>query len=118
MIEGRITLAGTGRCLIPRVRRTVNALERMRGLLGRPPLADGEGLLIVPCPSVHTLFMGYPVDLVFLDRNWRVLRLVESLPPWRMTGCRGARMTLELPAGSLVDLRLSLGDALQWETAG
>jgi len=58
--------------------------------------------------------MGYAIDLVFLDRNWRVLRLVDSLPPWRMAGCRGAWMTLELTAGCLPRLSLSHGDELGW----
>ena len=108
-------LAGTGHCLVPRVVQTTNALERMRGLLGRPPLAYGEGLLIVPCPSVHTLFMGYPIDLVFLDRDWQVLQLLDSLPPWRMAACRGAYMTLELAAASLQQLGLAKTDQLSFK---
>jgi len=117
MIEGTLALADPDRCLIPSVQRTTNVLERMRGLLGRPPLAEGEGLLIVPCPSVHTLFMGWPIDLVFIDRDWRVRRLVASLPPWRMAGCSGAYMTLELAAGSLQKLPLTEGCRLVWLTA-
>ncbi len=114
MLEGAISIAGSDEYLIPCVQRSTNVLERMRGLLGRPPLAEGEGLLIVPCPSVHTLFMAYPIDLVFLDRDWRVLRLIDSLPPWRMAGASGAYMTLELAAGSLRWLPMTKGCRLSW----
>jgi uncharacterized protein len=101
-------------CLIAQVRKTTNAWERMRGLLGRPPLAADEGLLIEPCPSVHTLGMRYALDIVFVDANYRVLRLIEKLPPLRSAACANARATLELAPGTLSTLGLRVGDALQW----
>lgn len=72
---------------------------RLRGLLGRRWLPAGEGLLLGPCASVHTCFLRFPIDVVFLDRDGRVLRVVEHLRPWRLTGHRGARSVLELSAG-------------------
>lgn len=74
-------------------------LRRMRGLLGRRDLPAGEGVLLRPAGSIHTFFMRFPVDVVFLDRDGRVLRVVESLPPWRAAAVRGARAALELRAG-------------------
>ncbi len=94
--------------------KTANAWERLRGLLGRPPLIAGQALLIDPCPSVHTLGMAYPLDLVFLDPHYRVLKLVSRLSPLRWSGCPGARATLELSPGALETLALSKGDTLQW----
>jgi uncharacterized membrane protein (UPF0127 family) len=85
-------------CVLPNVARTTNAWDRLRGLLGRPRLQAGEGLLIDPCPSVHTIGMGYPLDLVFLDPE-------------------NARATLELAPGSLKTLNLRLGDRLEWRPA-
>ena len=106
--------ASDGACLIPFAWKTANAWERLRGLLGRPPLAAGQALLIDPCPSVHTLGMTYPLDLVFLDAHYRVLKLVMQLPPLRWAGCPGARATIELPPGALDSLALNQGDTLQW----
>lgn len=72
---------------------------RLAGLLGRPPLRPDEALYLAPCASVHTCFMRYPIDVVFLDPAGRVLKVVEHLRPWRMAACRGARAALELRAG-------------------
>ncbi|HTH95260.1 MAG TPA: DUF192 domain-containing protein [Rhodocyclaceae bacterium] len=105
-----------GRCVLPKVKRTTNVWDRARGLLGRPRLETGEGLLIDPCPSVHTIGMGYPLDLVFLDADFRVLKLIDALPPLRFAGCRNARATLELAPGSLAALSLELGGRLEWQT--
>ena len=60
-----------------------NAFERMRGLIGRPPPAPGEGLLIPKCNAIHTFFMKYPIDAVFLDRENRVVKAVRGIRPWR-----------------------------------
>jgi len=75
------------------------ALSRCRGLLGRSGLSSGEGMLLRPTSSVHTAFMRFAIDVVFLDRADRVLKVADDLGPWRMAGCRGARAVLELPAG-------------------
>jgi len=75
------------------------ALSRCRGLLGRSGLSSGEGMLLRPTSSVHTAFMRFAIDVVFLDRADRVLKVADDLGPWRMAGCRGARAALELPAG-------------------
>jgi uncharacterized protein len=74
-------------------------LARMRGLLGRRGLESGEGLLLRPAPSIHTLFMRFPIDAVFLGREGEVLKVVHGLRPWRTAAARGARAVLELAAG-------------------
>ena len=83
--------------------------ERLRGLIGKPPPAPGHGLLISPCNSVHTAFMRYPIDVVFLARHGRILKVAEALPPWRTAACWGARHTLELAAGEARRLKLARG---------
>lgn len=114
MRRGAIHRASDDACLIPLTWKTANTWERMRGLLGRQALGPGQALLIDPCPSVHTLGMAYPIDLVFLDANYRVLKLVPQLKPSRWAGCAGARATIELAPGAIAALALSLGDVLQW----
>lgn len=74
-------------------------LRRMRGLMGRRGLGHGEGLMLRPAPAIHTGFMRFPIDVVFLTNELEVLQVVEGLKPWRMSGNREARAVLELAAG-------------------
>jgi uncharacterized membrane protein (UPF0127 family) len=88
----------------------------MRGLMGRSGLPAGEGLLLSPAPAIHTAFMRFPIDALFLDRELRVLKVVEQLRPWRIASERRAHSVLELSAGESgrrgvqVDDRLELRD--------
>src|SRR5436190_12341559 len=92
--------------------------SRMRGLLGRKPLADDEGLLLTPCGSVHTMFMSYPIDLVFLESDLTVVGIREHVRPWRLAGWVGARSVLELPAGTCEDRGIRPGDKLVLDEDG
>src|ERR1700726_339790 len=85
----------------------------MRGLIGREGLPAGEGLLLSPAPSIHTAFMRFSIDALFLDRDLRVLDIVESLPPWRVAVKRRARSVLELPAGECARRGVEVGDRLE-----
>jgi uncharacterized membrane protein (UPF0127 family) len=87
-------------------------LARVRGLLGRNGLPSGEGLLLRPAGSIHTAFMRFPIDAVFLDRDDRVLKVVSELAPWRTAACRGARAGLELQAGEAARRGLRAGACL------
>lgn len=93
-------------------------LARMRGLLGRKELPAGEGMLITPESQVHTWFMRFPIDIVFLDADYTVLGVRESVRPWRMAGCRGARAVLELRAGTCARHAIRPGDRLSLADAG
>jgi uncharacterized membrane protein (UPF0127 family) len=86
---------------------------RLRGLLGRRELDPGEGLLLRPANSVHTAFMRFAIDVVFLDQDLMVLDVVEGVPPWRVKARRGARAVLELRAGEAGRQGIRVGDALR-----
>jgi uncharacterized membrane protein (UPF0127 family) len=86
---------------------------RLRGLLGRSEPAPGEGILIRPTSSIHMMFMRYPIDAVFLDRDLRILKVVENLRPWRFASRRGAKQVLEVRAGSAAELGLRTGEVLE-----
>ena len=89
--------------------------RRFRGLLGRPALATGQGLLLLRCGSVHTVGMGQVIDVAFLDAEGRVVRSVPRLRPWRLGfGGPGAAHALELPAGRLEETGTVPGDRLSW----
>ena len=86
--------------------------ERRRGLLGRAGLDEGAALMLIPCFTVHTAFMRFSIDVVFVDGDGCVVRTVSRMPPWRMAVCVRARAVIELPAGRLEACPLSIGDAL------
>jgi uncharacterized protein len=88
-------------------------LRRMRGLIGRPGLPAGEGLLLSPAPAIHTAFMRFPIDALFLDRDLRVLDIVEQLGPWRVASKYRARAVLELSAGECARRGVEVGDLLE-----
>ena len=87
--------------------------KRNQGLLGRAGLADGEGLWIFPCQSVHTIGMQFSLDLVYLDSHHRVKKVAEAVPAWRVSMCLTAQSVLELPAGTLEATQTRKGDMLQ-----
>jgi uncharacterized membrane protein (UPF0127 family) len=92
-----------------------SAFARMRGLLGRTGLEPGTGMLINPAPSVMTFFMRFPIDVVFLDRDRRVVGVRHRLGPWRFAGARRAVAALELPAGAAATAGIHEGDVLVLE---
>lgn len=92
-------------------------LARMKGLLGRAALAPHEGILIRPCGSIHTFFMRFALDAVFLARDGTILKIVPELKPWRMAGGRGARVVLELAAGEAARRGLAPGDRIDLPAA-
>ena len=89
-----------------------HSLSRLRGLLGRTGLDSGEGLLLRPASSVHTFFMRFSIDVVFLDRALVVLSIADSVDPWRAASRKGAKAVLELPAGESSRRGLAVGDQL------
>ena len=102
-----------------KVRTASTFLSRFVGLLGSAAIADGEGLWIVPCRSVHTLGMRYPIDVAFLDARGIVIGVLEGLPPNRVGRVfRDAWGALELGSGILAATGTSPGDRLEFEEGG
>ena len=100
-VSQRIIVLSTGRVLAHQVRWARKVLERARGLLGRPPLAPGEALVIDNSAQVHTVGMRYSIDVVFCASDWAVLHVVRSMRPMRITRwVRQCRYVIELPAGA------------------
>ena len=85
---------------------------RFRGLMGAADLPAGEGMLFPGTSSVHTHFMRFRIDVVFLDDERRIAAISPSLQPWRMASAKGARSVLELAAGECARLGLAAGDVL------
>ena len=92
------------------VEAAVDSRSRRRGLLGRDGLPERHALLLAPCSAIHTCFMRFPIDVLFVTRDGRVLKTVERLGAWRIALSPRAFATIELPAGSLGHGELVPGD--------
>jgi len=91
-------------------------LSRLKGLLGRQKLDPGQALALYPCSSVHTWFMKFAIDVVFLNSQGAVIHLQENLAPWRCSPIiRGAVTVVELPAGGIRSGSILMGDTLVFE---
>jgi uncharacterized membrane protein (UPF0127 family) len=90
--------------------------KRTTGLLKHTELRAGEGLWIVPCEGVHTFFMKFPLDLVYIDRKNVVRKVVRDVRPWRVSLCLTAHSVVELPVGAIEGSGTGRGDELAFET--
>jgi uncharacterized protein len=89
--------------------------KRRTGLLKHTALKPGEGLWIVPCESVHSFFMKFTIDVLYVDRDKKVRGMRSRMKPWRVSACLPAHSVLELPAGTLEQTGTSKGDQLSFE---
>jgi uncharacterized membrane protein (UPF0127 family) len=94
-----------------------NVFSRMIGLLNRSNLEQGEGLLIIPCNSIHSIGMKFNFDAVFLDKNNKVQHLIKDIKPWKVLPVIfSAHSTLELPAGTIDIAEIKVNDYLEFIT--
>jgi uncharacterized membrane protein (UPF0127 family) len=112
----RIQNRSRGTVLGERIEVANSFLTRLRGLLGRSGLGEGEGLLIVPSRGVHMFGMKFPLDVLLLDAQRRVAGSYPALAPGKATGMhKGIRYALELPVGMIAATATGEGDSLDWE---
>ncbi len=103
--------------LVARGRVADNFWTRLRGLIGVRHLPEGDGLAIIPCSGVHCMFMSIPIDVLYVDREHRVVGLDEEMKPWAVgRPRRGAHYVIELPAGTIARTGTQVGDrlAVRW----
>lgn len=113
--------------IINRTRRTLvgddvrlvdSWVGRLRGYLGRDRPRKGQGILLFPCKAVHTFGMGFPVDVIFLDHEGRVLEVAANLSPGTHSGpIKEAHYVLEVPPGTVEDTQTRVGDEMTWSAA-
>lgn len=91
-------------------------LKRMKGLLGKKGLGQGQAMILRPCNQIHTLFMNFAIDVLFLDKDNRVVKAISNLKPFRISNIYfQAHLAVELPAGTLPASFTSQGDAISLE---
>lgn len=88
-------------------------LKRLKGLLGRKALPKGHALIIKPCNSIHTFFMRFSIDVLFVDTNNKIVKIKPCLKPFRLTGIYyNAAYVIELPAGTISSISTTQNDTL------
>lgn len=102
----------TGRLLASAIEPAFDSATRRRGLLGRDTLLPGFALIIAPCQAVHTFRMHLAIDIVFADREGRVVKLREAVAPNRLAGSLAAFAVIELPTGAIREADMRVGDRL------
>jgi uncharacterized membrane protein (UPF0127 family) len=91
-------------------------LKRIKGLLGRKDFRPGQALVIKSCNSIHTFFMNFPIDILFVDKHCRILKAISCLKPYRLSGvCFKANFVIELPAGTVASSSTAKDDAISIE---
>lgn len=112
-MNAQVIHQAAGRAPTPlQLERAATPWTRLRGLLGRSGLAPALGLWISPCNSVHCCFMGFAIDVLYLDAEQRILQIRHDLRPWRFSACWRARSVIELAAGECRRLHIEPGDSL------
>jgi uncharacterized protein len=101
-----------GRVVADVVEAAFDSQTRRKGLLGRDGLPDGHALVLAACNAVHTFGMRFPIDVVFVGRDGRVIKIVERLGGWRIAAAWDACATVELAAGGARRANVSVGDQL------
>lgn len=92
----------TGKRFATKLERADTFWTRFLGLLPYKSLPEGEGLILTPCRSVHTFFMKFSIDVLYLDQYYRIVKVHERVKPWRaLAPCKKAIHVLELPAGMI-----------------
>lgn len=98
---------------------TSNFVDRFRGLMGKNSLEENEALCISPCNSIHMFFMKFPIDVIFLDKNERIIHLIENMKPWAISKIVArAACVIEMPAGSLKKKDLKMNDIIKMTSKG
>ncbi len=102
-------------CLASAAEVADRASTRRTGLLKHKRLDAGQGMWIVPCESIHTFFMKFPIDVVYMDRRKKVRKVRENIGPWRLSACLLAHSVIELPVGTIAETQTRPGDQLALE---
>lgn len=111
----RLVNARTGATIAESVQIGASRRARRKGLLGRPAMDPASALVLVPCAAIHTLFMRFAIDALFVDETGRIIRIVAGLPPWRAAVAPFAHAVIEMPAGATAGA-VEVGDQLHLAT--
>lgn len=106
----------TGQVVAETVVAAFDSASRNKGLLGRDSMAPRSAIIIAPTSAIHTWFMRFDIDVAFVDRDGRIVKMRNRLRPWRLFGALRAFAAIELPAGTLASSGVEPGDTLLVES--
>jgi uncharacterized protein len=109
---GHLHLRVNGRVVATDVELAITREQRNKGLLGRDHLPAGHALIIAPCTSIHTWFMRFPIDVLFVKRDGQIVKISTAVPAWRFRIGFGAFAVVEMPAGAAAQAGLQARDVL------
>jgi uncharacterized membrane protein (UPF0127 family) len=101
------------RAIATRIEIAFDSASRRKGLLGRTELADDTALVLAPCSSIHTFFMRFAIDVLFVDRRGRVVKASPHVPPWRIRIAWRSFAVVELSSGKLERIGTRVGDLVE-----
>lgn len=111
----RLVNSNNGQVLAHHIEVAANFKKRLKGLLGRSGFKHGEALILSPCNWIHTCFMNFPIDILFVDQEMVVLKVLENMKPFRFSPLiPRSHLVVELPAGRLAATGAGAGDHLQF----
>lgn len=108
----RLTNERTGAIVASELLTAFDSASRRRGLLGHVMLPDGTALIIAPCNAIHTIRMRFDIDVAFVAKDGRIVKLRHAVPPWRMSAALGAFAVIEMAAGTFIRRDVKVGDRL------
>lgn len=113
----RIINTRSGKVIADRLLTAFDSQSRRKGLLAHGSLPRSTALIIAPTNAIHTFFMKFPIDIVFVSKAGRILKIRSRVPAWRMTGSLRAYAVLEMAAGSVDGSDMKVGDELVCRSA-
>ena len=109
-VSSEMRLSVKGQTVVPHVRTAARFHERFLGLMGRAPIGRGAALWLSPCGSIHTCFMRFAIDVIFLDADGKVLRIARRVRPWRLAWApQATHSVVELESGWLPQDAIEVG---------
>lgn len=109
-----VTNVTKGTTLADRADKANTSEKRRKGLLKHTSLPKGEALWIAPCEAIHSFWMKFAIDVLYLNKKKKVLKIRHSMVPWRISACLRAHSVLELPAGMAKETQTQKGDQLEF----
>ena len=110
----KIYTAKDGNLLIEKALVARTFFQRFLGLIPRKNIAGDEALIFYNAGSIHMFFMRFPIDVIFLDRENKIIKIVTNLKPWQLANCFSAKVTVEMSAGKAEQFCLAVGDKLDF----
>ncbi|MHB1457902.1 MAG: DUF192 domain-containing protein [Armatimonadota bacterium] len=112
----KILIKRNGIIIADRIERAGSLMSQLKGLIGRRKFENGSAMIFPGCKQIHTFFMQFPIDILFVDKNRKVIKIIEKFQPGKISAYIGdSADVIELPSHTIYDCRITIGDELVYE---